>query len=179
VKPKQQSRPIGRAALTNVFAPQALRFGRRNVDVGDQWARVLAITNFPPKVGPAWLAKAANLPGVVLAMHGDPTDPTALTMSLNRQISLLAGKQQISTMIPEILRLHPEEKDRPFVNLMLASAYLDVAEYGKARELAVELQKKLSGLGLGDRAAGRGGEPAGRCQGRVCAGEGAPGEESG
>ena len=94
MKPKQQSRPIGRAALTNVFAPQALRFGRRNVDVGDQWARVLAITNFPPKVGPAWLAKAANLPGVVLAMHGDPTDPTALTMSLNRQISLLAGNLQ-------------------------------------------------------------------------------------
>lgn len=79
------------AALANIFAPQALKFGQRNVDIGETWGRVYAIINFPPKVKAAWIAKAANLPGVCLALHGLPTDPTNIIKELNRSISLTAG----------------------------------------------------------------------------------------
>jgi hypothetical protein len=82
--------PTG-AALRNIFAPQALRFGPRDLALGERWARAYAVLNFPPKVPPAWLAHAANLPGVTLAVHGSPTDPTNLTMSLTRAISRTAG----------------------------------------------------------------------------------------
>ena len=66
-------------------------------------------------------------------------------------ISLLAGKQQITTMIPEILRLRSKAKDRTWVDLMLTSAYMRAAQYGKARKLAMELQKKYpnSDLAIG------------------------------
>jgi hypothetical protein len=97
MKAKTTTKPGARTnnpALANIFAPQALRFSQRSIDIGDQWARVYAVTNFPPKVGPGWLAKAASLPGVCLALHGLPTDPLDLTMSLNRSISLTAGNLQ-------------------------------------------------------------------------------------
>lgn len=99
------------AALANVFAPMAFRFRQRNVDIGDTWGRVYAITNFPPKVPAAWLARAANLPGVTLAMHCLPTDPTSLTKSLNRAISLISGNLQVGGNALTMQRLEAQLKD--------------------------------------------------------------------
>jgi tetratricopeptide (TPR) repeat protein len=67
-------------------------------------------------------------------------------------ISLLVAKPEFKTMIPEILRLRSKAKDRAWVDLMLASAYLDAKDYSKARALGEELHKKYpnsdSAIGL-------------------------------
>lgn len=88
---KQPAQTPG-AALRNAFAPTALRFDRRALDLGSAWGRVYAITNFPPAVDVGWLATAANLDGVVLSIHALPTDPTQLTLAMSRAISLLSGQ---------------------------------------------------------------------------------------
>ncbi len=111
MRKQPQTTPSGAPALANVFAPQALKFGQRSVDIGDQWGRVYAVVNFPPKVGVAWLARAANLPGVTLALHGLPTDPTALTLALNRSISLTAGNLQAGGNALLVQRLEAQLRD--------------------------------------------------------------------
>ncbi len=98
-------------SLQNAFAPTSLKFGMNMIDLGDQKARVYAIVNFPPKAGPAWLAKAASLPGVTLAMHGLPTDALELTNSLNRAISLLSGNLEASHQALTIQRLESQLRD--------------------------------------------------------------------
>ncbi len=84
--------PTPGAALRNAFAPEALRFDRRAVDLGSQWARVYYVSDFPPSVDAGWLASAATLDGVVLSIHALPTDPTQITLAMSRAISLLSGQ---------------------------------------------------------------------------------------
>lgn len=91
-KPQNKVALLPGAALRNAFAPLALKFSQRSIDLGDQWARVYAITGYPPSVDVGWLANAANLDGVVLSIHALPTDPTQLTLAMSRAISLLAGQ---------------------------------------------------------------------------------------
>ena len=91
-KTQKQAAPTPGTALRNVFAPEALRFDRRALDLGSAWGRVYAVIDFPPTVGTGWLATAANLDGVVLSIHAMPTDPTQITLAMSRAISLLAGQ---------------------------------------------------------------------------------------
>lgn len=78
--------------LHDVIAPPALDFATQVVQLGDQAARVLVITDYPPDVMPAWLAKTAQLPGVTCSIHIQPTDPLALVQSINRAIGELTSK---------------------------------------------------------------------------------------
>ena len=50
--------------INDMLAPPALEFRRQDIALGDAEARVLAIVDYPPRVGPAWLARLGDLPGV-------------------------------------------------------------------------------------------------------------------
>ncbi|MCL4439444.1 MAG: hypothetical protein M1609_02290 [Firmicutes bacterium] len=66
------------SGLLDVLSPQALDFGARQITIGEQIARVLVITDYPPRVNTAWLARVAGLPGVVASIHVTPSDPAEL-----------------------------------------------------------------------------------------------------
>ena len=80
------------AGLRNILAPESLDFHPREIHIGGQWGRVYAVLDFPPAVGPAWLARAASAEGVTMALRAVPTDPTNVVLALNRAISQLAGR---------------------------------------------------------------------------------------
>ncbi|CEP67954.1 Uncharacterized [Moorella glycerini] len=67
-KSKNTTTP-GLTGLVDVLSPQALDFGARQITIGEQVARVLVITDYPPRVGPAWLARVAGMTGVVASIH--------------------------------------------------------------------------------------------------------------
>ncbi len=73
-------------ALLDLLAPPALGFQPRHLVFGDQVARVLAVLDYPPRVGQAWLSRLANLPGVSLSLHLVPTDPVDLLQALNKSV---------------------------------------------------------------------------------------------
>ncbi|CEP67116.1 P-loop containing nucleoside triphosphate hydrolase [Moorella glycerini] len=81
--------------LLDVLAPQALDFGPRQITFGEQLARVMVITDYPPRVGPAWLARVAGMPGVVASIHVTPTDPANLVLSINRAIGEYTGRLEM------------------------------------------------------------------------------------
>ena len=80
------------ALLHDLLAPSALAFQPHHLDLGDTPARILVITSYPPRVGAAWLARLAALPGVVLSLHSAPTDPTKLVGALNTSITEFASR---------------------------------------------------------------------------------------
>ncbi len=85
----------GLTGLVDVLSPQALDFGARQITLGEQMARVLVITDYPPRVGPAWLARVAGMPGVVASIHVTPTDPANLVLSINRAIGEYTGRLEL------------------------------------------------------------------------------------
>ncbi|KKM13033.1 conjugal transfer protein TraC [Clostridiales bacterium PH28_bin88] len=73
-------------ALTDLIAPPALGFQPRQIMFGDQAARLLVILDYPPRVGPAWLSRLCNMPGVVASIHLVPTEPLDMLKALNKSI---------------------------------------------------------------------------------------------
>ncbi|MDK2816225.1 MAG: hypothetical protein PWR22_854 [Moorella sp. (in: firmicutes)] len=94
-KGKNTTTTGGLTGLMDVLSPQALDFGARQITFGEQMARVLVITDYPPRVGPAWLARVAGMPGVVASIHVTPTDPANLVLSINRAIGEYTGRLEL------------------------------------------------------------------------------------
>ena len=82
-------------ALIDLIAPPALEFNRGDIVFGDRIGQVKVILNYPPRVENAWLARLANMPGVVTSVQMLPTDPLELLKALNKSVqeytSRLAG----------------------------------------------------------------------------------------
>ncbi|MDN5347391.1 MAG: hypothetical protein PWP65_955 [Clostridia bacterium] len=99
------------SGLLDILCPQALDFGPRQMTFGEQLARVLVITDYPPRVGPAWLARVAGLPGVICSIHVVPTDPAGLVLSVNRAIGELTGRLEMGGNALLIQRTEQALKD--------------------------------------------------------------------
>ena len=78
--------------MLDITLPQALDFAAKAITLGDQAARVMAITAYPPKVPAAFLARLANMPGVTLSIHLNPTDATDLVKAINKAIGEYSGR---------------------------------------------------------------------------------------
>ncbi len=78
--------------LIDALAPPALDFRPRGMSLGAAVAQALVILDYPPRVGPAWLARLAALPGVCLSVHLEPADPLALLTALNRSAGEYAAR---------------------------------------------------------------------------------------
>lgn len=84
--------PAGTTLLHDMLAPSALAFQPHAIDIGDTPSKVLVLVNYPPRVGDAWLARLAALPGVSLSVHVQPTDPAALVKGVNASITEFASR---------------------------------------------------------------------------------------
>ena len=85
-------KPVALPDMLDIALPQALDFAAKTITFGDQVARVMAITAYPPKVSAAFLARLANMAGVTLSIHLNPTDPSELVKGINKAIGEYAGR---------------------------------------------------------------------------------------
>ena len=84
--------PALNPGLVDLFAPVALEFGRTELTLGSQVGRVLIILDYPPRVGPAWLARLFGLPGVIGSLHLLPSDPAALVKQINSSVTEFSAR---------------------------------------------------------------------------------------
>jgi GTPase SAR1 family protein len=80
------------AGFLDVIATQGMNFESRSFEMGDLHYRILTITQFPPKVRNAWLARVTGLPGVITSIHSKPSDPLELVKQINISMGELASK---------------------------------------------------------------------------------------
>lgn len=73
-------------AITDLLAPPALGFQARQMQFGEQLSRVMAILDYPSRLGPAWLSRLSSIPGVVASMHLVPADSLDMLQALNKSV---------------------------------------------------------------------------------------------
>lgn len=75
-----------KSGLLDALAPQALQFRSNMVQFGDQTGRVMVITDYPPQAGTAWLARVAQIPGVIASLHVTPSNSADLVDNINKAV---------------------------------------------------------------------------------------------
>ncbi|AJQ62737.1 putative conjugation protein (plasmid) [Bacillus thuringiensis serovar morrisoni str. 4AA1] len=80
------------SGFLDVITPSVINFQPKQLNYGDRSQRVLVITDYPQRVGEAWLSRIANIPGVVTSMHTDPIDPYDLVNEIRVSMGELGAK---------------------------------------------------------------------------------------
>ncbi|MBS3949554.1 MAG: ATP-binding protein [Peptococcaceae bacterium] len=150
--------------MLDITLPQALDFAAKTITFGDQVARVMAITAYPPKVSAAFLARLANMPGVSLSIHLNPTDPTDLVKGINRAIGEYSGRieaggnaltiQRLEHLLEdaqELLRkLDQEQQQVLYVTVMLLLTAPDAKDLERRTR---QIESMLAATGMRARGA--------------------------
>jgi type IV secretory pathway VirB4 component len=91
MKTVKESVPINNALL-NVITPMGgLEFGRNKIHIGENIAKVYAITKYPQSIEAGWLSKISNIPRAVSCQIFEPCDNGALIEHLSRSVTRYRG----------------------------------------------------------------------------------------
>ena len=82
---------VVRSGILDALTPQALQFQSNCIQFGDLLGRVMVITDYPPQVGTAWLARITQIPGVT-ALYVSPTNAADLIDDINKAIGEYTGR---------------------------------------------------------------------------------------
>ena len=79
-------------ALLNAITPMGgLEFGRGKIHIGENVAKVYAITKYPQSIDAGWLSKISNIPHAVSCQIFEPCDNGALIEHLSRSVTQYHG----------------------------------------------------------------------------------------
>lgn len=87
----KKEKPVNNHIL-DIVTPMSIEFHQSDFWFGEQLARVLLITHYPPRVKIGWLSKIANMEGVTCSIHMTPTDPGKLIENISKSIGEIQGK---------------------------------------------------------------------------------------
>ena len=82
---------INNALLNTVTPMGGLEFGRAKIHIGENVAKVYAITKYPQSIDPGWLSKISNIPRAVSCQIFEPCDNGALIEHLSRSVTQYRG----------------------------------------------------------------------------------------
>jgi len=150
--------------MLDIALPQALDFAAKAITLGDQAARVMAITAYPPKVPAAFLARLANMAGVTLSIHLNPTDPTDLVKAINKAIGEYSGRieaggnaltiqrlEQLLSDAQELLRkIDQEQQQVLYVTIIILLTANDTKELDRRTR---QIESMLAATGMRARGA--------------------------
>jgi hypothetical protein len=78
--------------IVDMITPIGIKFEPSTFWFGDQIARILLITQYPPRVKVGWLSRIANMEGVICSIHLDPAEPGKLIERISRSMGELAAR---------------------------------------------------------------------------------------
>jgi type IV secretory pathway VirB4 component len=82
---------INNALLNTVTPMGGLDFQRAKITIGENVAKVYAITKYPQSIEPGWLSKISNIPRAVSCQIFEPCDNGALIEHLSRSVTQYRG----------------------------------------------------------------------------------------
>lgn len=88
---KPKTRPVNNH-IVDVITPMGIEFHASDFWFGENLARVILVTNYPPRVKIGWLSRIANMEGVTCSIHVTPTNPAKLIDNISKSIGELAGR---------------------------------------------------------------------------------------
>ena len=97
--------------FAKALAPSGLGFYPAHLQFGDCVGAVMVLTAYPPRVGPAWLARITQLPDVIASIHVVPASNTeALIRHINQSIGELSSR--VASAQSELQRQRAEQQLR-------------------------------------------------------------------
>ena len=78
--------------IVDMITPVGIKFEPSTFWFGDQIARILLITHYPPRVKVGWLSRIANMEGVVCSIHLEPAEPGKLIERISQSMGELAAR---------------------------------------------------------------------------------------
>jgi hypothetical protein len=108
---KNKNNVLVNTHLVDVITPQGLEFHQSDFWFGEQLARVIVVTNYPPRVRIGWLSRIANMEGVTCSIHLNPTEPGKLIQRITKSIGELGGRLQQGGNALTVQRTEQQYKD--------------------------------------------------------------------
>ncbi len=81
-----------KSGILDALTPQAISFKSNELQFGDLKGRIMVITDYPPQVATAWLARVTQIPGVTASLHISPTNANDLVNEINKAIGEYTGR---------------------------------------------------------------------------------------
>ncbi len=78
--------------ILNVISPMSIEWHTSDMIFGENFARVILVTNYPPRVKIGWLARIANMEGATCSIHLTPTNSGSLIENISKSMGELASK---------------------------------------------------------------------------------------
>jgi len=148
--------------ILNVITPMGIEFSPNYFVFGENYAKVLLIVAYPPRVKMGWLSRIANMEGVTCSIHLTPTDPYKLIENISKSIGELAAKINNGGSALMMQRAEQQYKD---ANLLLQKIdqeqenvyYVSVAIMITAptKELLDRKSRKIESILAGSKMKGR------------------------
>lgn len=89
---KLKTRPVNNN-IVDVITPMGIEFNKSDFYFGENLARVILITKYPPRVKIGWLSKIANMEGATCSIHMTPTKSVdKLIDNISRSMGELMAK---------------------------------------------------------------------------------------
>lgn len=85
------TKPINNHIL-NIISPMAIEWHASDMIFGENYARVLLVTNYPPRVKIGWLSRIANMEGVTCSIHLTPSNSGKLIENISKSTGELESK---------------------------------------------------------------------------------------
>ena len=82
------------STLKSEVAPKGLNFKLREFSIGDKYATILTVLQFPTAIGPGWLSNISTLPGTKLVVKHIPIDFSIMQKAINKEIVELKSEYQ-------------------------------------------------------------------------------------
>lgn len=156
-KPKQQV-----TMFLDVLSPTVIDFNPKDLIMGSQYQTALVITDYPPKVGPGWLANIVTMEGVVASIHTNPTDAYNLIKTLNvamgsYQSRLNTGGNAIQLQRAEkgykdaeklLKKIDQEQQQVVFVTVILL---ISADDRDTLKQRLKKVESRLAGVGMRGR----------------------------
>lgn len=96
-------------SLLNILTPLGgIEYKVNKIRIGDYFAKIYTIIQFPNKVDIGWLSKITNIPNTICSLNFEPTDNTVLIQNISKGIK--QNESEIDSIRDEILRQRTERE---------------------------------------------------------------------
>lgn len=81
------------SSFKDLISPLGLQFTAHDIQIGEQYSKVLYIRQYPKEISGAWLSEVAQKSGVQISIHATPVPSYILLNAMKNTLSTLEGKK--------------------------------------------------------------------------------------
>ena len=113
---------MAKSTLKSEIAPKGLSFKMNQFMIGDKYATIYTVVQYPNVIGPGYLSNITSIPGVKMVVKHIPIEFSKMSSTINKEIVELREEyeKEHDNTLKERLRLNYESMEN-FVQMLAAT----------------------------------------------------------